>query len=134
MDDVVAWEYRHEPLKIGAGVLGRVRSDLTDLGRNGWELISILELPEPDDPGVFGTTIAIMVLRRPTDRPYEFHYEPVKAEKNVGARFTFGSRDGLGRDGWELMRVERFPQPDRKGLFDQTVGIQVFRRPRQHQT
>jgi hypothetical protein len=128
MAEVIEWEYRHEALKVARG--GGIRSGLTDLGEHGWELIRILPLPEADEPGVFDTTIAIMLLRRPVDGRYQVHYEPIKVEENVGARFTFGACDKLGRDGWELLRVELFPQPDPEGLFDKTVGIQVFRRLR----
>jgi hypothetical protein len=97
MDDVVAWEYRHETLKVARD--GTIKSDLTDLGRNGWELIRILPLPEADEPGLIYATIAVMVLRRPLDRRYEICYETIKVERNVGARFTFGSRDKDGLTG-----------------------------------
>ena len=130
MDDVVAWEYRHETLKVARD--GTIKSDLTDLGRNGWELIRILPLPEADEPGLIYATIAVMVLRRPLDRRYEICYETIKVERNVGARFTFGSRDKLGRDGWQLLHVELFPRPESQGWFDRTVGVQVFRRRRRH--
>lgn len=122
------WEVRIEPLKV-TSFRGRVLwNDLEDLGREGWELLRILPLPEPDEKGPLATTVAAMLLRRCSPPVWEFRYVPLKVTRNVGARFDLEGGDRLGREGWELVRVEDFPQPDPQGIIDQTVGIQVFRR------
>lgn len=129
------WEYLTEPLKVSSLSGHLLIGDLDDLGQEGWELIKIMPLPEPDPKGVFDTTIGAMVLRRPDCDRREFHYEALTVDEPSGptggawGRFHFGGRDKLGRQGWELVRIEMLPQPDRPGFYETTVGIQVFRAP-----
>ena len=62
---VPRWEYRVEPLKVTAGDERYVWGDLARYGDDGWELVSIVPLPEPDPKGIFDTTVGFMILKRP---------------------------------------------------------------------
>ena len=125
----VEWEYRKSPLKVSSFTDRLVTDDMDEAGREGWELIKILPLPKPDPKGFFDTLVGTLVYRRPSNTQHEFRYEPLKLDEEFN-RHTFGSADKLGREGWELVRIEAPPRPDRKGSFLTTHGVMVFRRPR----
>lgn len=125
----VEWKYRMSPLKISSFTDRLATDDMDEAGRQGWELIKILPLPKPDPEGFFDTQIGTLVYRRPSNACYEYRYEPLKLDEEFN-RHTFGSADKLGREGWELVRIETPPRPDREGWFSTTHGVMVFRRPR----
>ncbi len=64
----VRWEHRVIELKVQNQTLtlpaGVDFSELVELGDDGWEVGAYVPLPEPDEPGMFATTIGWLVLKR----------------------------------------------------------------------
>jgi hypothetical protein len=59
------WDYLVEPLKVSSLTDQYLLTNLGKAGDDGWELVTILPLPQPDPKGFYDTTVALMILKRP---------------------------------------------------------------------
>ncbi|MGH7867258.1 MAG: DUF4177 domain-containing protein, partial [Candidatus Dormibacteraceae bacterium] len=63
----VRWDYRIEKLKQSSWSDNYLLGDLENDGNDGWELVEIIPPPQAEERGFFGTTVGLMILKRPQE-------------------------------------------------------------------